>query len=134
MENLFLRVKGIVKKDDKYLVIKRWMDDRIPDPFVWEFVDGEVSFGESPNDAMERILIDTLGVYGKIERVSYVWSQMIADTQCVGIAYICSIDDAEEDNFVLSEEFGGFEWISREQFDYYIENTYVLKDLEKADL
>ena len=39
MENIYLRVKGIIKQDDKYLLIKRWVDDRIPDPFLWEFVD-----------------------------------------------------------------------------------------------
>ena len=32
MENIYLRVKGIIKQDDKYLLIKRWVDDRIPDP------------------------------------------------------------------------------------------------------
>lgn len=43
MGNIYLRVKGIIKKDDKYLLVKRWVDDRIPDPFLWEFVDAEVS-------------------------------------------------------------------------------------------
>ena len=48
MQRIFLRVKGIIKKEDRYLVLKRWMDDRIPDPFVWEFVDGEVAFSGDP--------------------------------------------------------------------------------------
>ena len=41
MGNIYLRVKGIIKKDDKYLLVKRWVDDRIPDPFLWEFVRSE---------------------------------------------------------------------------------------------
>ena len=49
MENIYLRVKGIIKQDDKYLLIKRWVDDRIPDPFLWEFVDAEVNYGEAPD-------------------------------------------------------------------------------------
>ncbi len=134
MNDLFLRVKGIVKKDDKYLVIKRWVDDRIPDPFVWEFFDGEVAHGESPDMAVLRAIRDTIGVEGNIEKMIYTWSQMIGDTQCVGIAYLCSID-ADDANFVLPpEEFGGWEWITRDRFDYYIENRYVLKDLEHAEL
>lgn len=134
MNDLFLRVKGIVKKDDKYLVIKRWVDDRIPDPFVWEFFDGEVAHGESPDMAVLRAIRDTIGVEGNIEKMIYTWSQMIGDTQCVGIAYLCSID-ADDASFVLPpEEFGGWEWITRDRFDYYIENRYVLKDLEHAEL
>ncbi len=50
MENIYLRVKGIIKQDDKYLLIKRWVDDRIPDPFLWEFVDAEVNYGEAPDE------------------------------------------------------------------------------------
>ena len=129
MNDLFLRVKGIVKKDDKYLVIKRWVDDRIPDPFVWEFFDGEVAHGEAPDLAVLRVIRDTIGVEGAIEKIVYTWSQMIGDTQCVGLAYICSIE-SEDAAFVLPEEFGGWEWIAREQFEEYIENRYVLKDLE----
>ena len=133
MNDMFLRVKGIVKKGDKYLVIKRWVDDRIPDPFIWEFFDGEVAHGEAPDMAMLRIIRDVIGVEGNIDKIVYTWSQMLGDTQCVGIAYLCSVD-ADEDSFVLPEEFGEWAWITREQFEYYIENSYVLKDLENVEL
>ncbi len=132
MADLFLRVKGIVKKDDKYLVLKRWMDDRIPDPFMWEFIDGVVNFGEAPDDAMSRLMQETLGVEGKMDHIVYTWSNMLGDTQCVGIAYLCSVDENAE--FHLPEDFGGYEWIPREDFDAYIENLYVLKDLENVTL
>lgn len=133
MHDMFLRVKGIVKKDDKYLVLKRWMDDRIPDPFVWEFIDGVVNKGEGPDDAMLRLVNETIGVDGKIERILYTWSQMLGDTQCVGIAYLLSIEE-DESHFILPEELGEWEWITRDRFDYYIENRYVLKNLESAQL
>ena len=82
MGDIYLRVKGIIKKDGKYLLIKRWVDDRIPDP--------------------------------------------------IGIAYICSIED--EGNIVLGEEYDGWEWVEKERFPDYIDNRYVLKDLEGAGL
>ncbi len=134
MEEVFIRVKGIIKRGENYLVLKKWVDDRIPDPFVWEFIDGVASHGESPDDAMLRTISETLGVEGKIEKLLYTWSQMMGDIQCVGIAYLVSADDMDEESIELPEEFGGVEWIKREQFDYYIENKYVLKDLERADL
>ena len=76
MENTFLRVKGIIKKDDKYLLVKRWVDDRIPDPFVWEFVDTEVNHGEAPDDAVLRAISELLSIEGKIEKIEYTWSNM----------------------------------------------------------
>ncbi|MGN0472825.1 MAG: NUDIX domain-containing protein [Lachnospiraceae bacterium] len=133
MHDMFLRVKGIAKKEDKYLVLKRWMDDRIPDPFVWEFIDGVVNPGEGPDDAMLRLVNETVGVSGRIERILYTWSQMLGDTQCVGIAYLLSIE-GDESQFVLPEELGEWEWIPRERFEYYIENRNVLKNLESAQL
>lgn len=134
MENIYLRVKGIIKKDDKYLLIKRWVDDRIPDPYVWEFIDAEVNYGEAPDDAVLRAIREQLSVEGKIENIVYTWSNMIGDSQCVGIAYLCSIDAEEEDNIVLSEEYGECEWVERDKFQYYIENRYVLEDLEGVAL
>lgn len=133
MKNVYIKVKGIIKKDDRYLVLKRWVDDRIPDPFVWEFIDGQIEHGEAPDEGVLRQIREQIGVEGTIEKIEYTWSQMLGDTQCVGIVYLCSIE-AEDDSFEMSEEYGGFEWIKREEFPYYIENRYVLNDLEKAVL
>ena len=130
MQSTFLRVKGIIKKDDRYLLLKRWVDDRIPDPFVWEFIDTEVNHGEAPDDTVLRAINEQLSVEGKIEKIEYTWSSMLGDTHCVGIAYICSIAEADEANIVLSEEFGEWIWVTREEIPEYIENQYVLKDLE----
>lgn len=130
MQSTFLRVKGIIKKDDRYLLLKRWVDDRIPDPFVWEFIDAEVNHGEAPDDTVLRAINEQLSVEGKIEKIEYTWSSMLGDTHCVGIAYICSIAEADEANIVLSEEFGEWIWVTRAEIPEYIENQYVLKDLE----
>ena len=134
MESTFIRVKGIIKKGDRYLLIKRWVDDRIPDPFVWEFIDAEVKHGEAPDDTMRRAIRDLLSVEGTIDRIVYTWSNMLGDTHCVGIAYLCSIKEEDEDNIVLPEDYGEWIWVSRDEFPYYIENQYVLEDLEGKEL
>ena len=133
MSNVFVRVKGIIKKNDKYLVLKRWMNDRIPDPFMWEFIDGEINIGEAPDDAVIRLVSENLGADAKIDRIVYTWSNMLGDTQCIGIAYLLRVD-SDESQFVLPEEFGDWEWIDRSEFEYYIENRYVLQDLEGVEL
>ena len=134
MENTFLRVKGIIKKNDKYLLVKRWVDDHIPDPFVWEFIDAEVNHGEAPDDTVRRSIRELLSVEGTIDRIEYTWSSMLGDTHCVGIAYLCSIKEQDEANIVLPEEYGDWEWVTRDEFPNYIENQYVLQDLEGKDL
>lgn len=134
MNSTFLRVKGIIKKGDRYLLIKRWVDDRIPDPFVWEFIDAEVAHGESPDDTVRRAIRELLSVDGRIDKIEYIWSSMLGDTHCVGIAYLCSIAEQDEANIVLPEEYGEWRWVSRDEFPLYIENQYVLKDLEGKTL
>lgn len=130
---IYLKAKGIVKKDGKYLVIKRWVDDLIPDPYIWEFVDGEISHGESPDDGVCRLIQETLGVEGKIEKIIYTWSLMLGDIQCVGIAYLCTIE-ADDSSFVLPEDYCEWKWIDRDDFSSYIENRFVLRDLEGVEL
>ena len=134
MANAFVRVKGIIKRDDKYLLLKRWVDDRIPDPYIWEFLDTEVNHGESPDDAVLRAIHELLSIDGTIEKLEYTWSNVIGDTHCVGIAYICSISEAEERNIVLPEEYGEYIWVGRDEFEYYIENQFVLQDLKGKTL
>ena len=134
MENTFVRVKGIIKKNDKYLLIKRWVDDRIPEPFVWEFIDAEVAHGEAPDDTIHRAIRELLSVDGKIDKIEYTWSNLLGETHCVGIAYLCSIKEEDEANIVLTEDYGEWAWVPRDKFPAYIENQYVLQDLEGKKL
>ena len=130
MKNTYVRVKGIIKKGEEYLVIRRWVDDHIPTPYVWEFIDAEVQHGEAPDNTVLRAIRELLSVEGSIEGIEYT----LGDTHCVGIAYLCAIREADEANIVLPEEYGEWKWISREEIPRYIENTYVLHDLEGRKL
>lgn len=133
MANVYIRVRGIVKKDDKYLLIKHWVDDRIPDPFLWEFVDGEANFGESPTDAVQRCMDELLGMGGTIEKTLYTWSKVTGDSQCIGIAFLCTLNE-DDAGISLTEEYGEWKWVSRDEFEEYIGNQYVLDDLEGVEL
>lgn len=134
MKDTYVRVKGIIKKGDEYLVIRRWVDDHIPNPFVWEFIDAQVQHGEAPDDTVLRSIEELLSIEGTIEKIEYTWSNVLGDTHCVGIAYICSISEEDEANIVLPEEYEEWKWITREEFPDYIDNVYVLNDLEGKTL
>ena len=134
MKNTYVRVKGIIKKGEEYLVIRRWVDDHIPTPYVWEFIDAEVQHGEAPDNTVLRAIRVLLSGESRIEGIEDTWSNLLGDTHCVGIAYLCAIREADEANIVLPEEYGEWKWISREEIPRYIENTYVLHDLEGRKL
>ena len=38
MSKFRVLVKGIVQYQDSYLAVERWYDDRIFDPYQWEFM------------------------------------------------------------------------------------------------
>ena len=126
----YIRARKRNHQERRHVPLDQKVDDRIPDPFVWEFIDAEVNHGESPDDTVLRAIRDLLSVEGKIDKIEYTWSNLLGDTHCVGIAYLCSIKEEDEPNIVLSEEYGEWKWVPREQFPDYIENQYVLKDLE----
>ena len=63
-----------------------------------------------------RAIHEMLSIHGKIENVEYTWSNLLGDTQCVGIAYICSIQETEEGDIVLPEEYGEYKWVTRDMY------------------
>ena len=73
-------VKGIVKKDDRYLIVEKWYDDNIMDPYQWEFLDGEAEFGESPDVAVVRMIQEQTGLTAEIDRILYTWTFMVGST------------------------------------------------------
>ncbi|WP_167954914.1 NUDIX domain-containing protein [Anaerosporobacter faecicola] len=124
-------VKGIVKNLDKYLIVEKWFDDRIQDPYQWGFVDGEVNFGEAPDRAVVRVITENTGLCTQIDRILYTWSFMAGDTYTIGITYLCLTG---MEDVVLSEELHNYKWITKEEFADYINNQDILKDLDNADV
>ncbi|MDK2807889.1 MAG: nucleoside triphosphatase [Clostridiales bacterium] len=130
MEQCKLMVKGIVRSHDKFLIVAKWYDDCIANPYQWQFIDGDVEHGEAPDAAVMRLVLEQAGITAEINRIIYTWSFMIGDLHKVGIAYECI---AEQDTVILSEELNDAKWISREEFAQYIDNDKVLEDFLKAE-
>lgn len=123
-------VKGIVQYMDKYLVVEKWYDDNIAEPYQWEFVDGVAEFGETPDHAVLRELYEKTHIDAEISRPLYTWGVITGEIYNLGIAYLCI---AAEDEVILSDELHNYDWIDREQFEEYISNTHVLADLARAE-
>ncbi len=131
MEKYRILVKGIVKRDGKFLLVQKWFDDNIADPYRWEFIDGEAEFGESPDEAVIRIIHEQTGITAFVDRILWTWT-VVSGSECsLGIVCRCRID---EDKVILSEELNDAKWIEGMDFEEYIHNKRMLEDLEKAEL
>ena len=126
-------VKGIVKKDNKFLIVEKWYDDNIVDPYQWEFVDGEAEFGESPDAAVVRIIQEQTGLTSVVYRILYTWTFMIGSECNLGLSYLC-LTDMDEDTVVLSEDLNNAKWIEADEIEDYINNKRMIEDLKNAEL
>ena len=126
-------VKGIVKRDDKYLIIEKWYDDNIMDPYQWEFLDGEAEFGESPDVAVIRMIQEQTGLTAEVDPIVYTWTFMVGSVCSLGLTYLC-YTDMEEEDVQLSEDLHDCRWVSADEFGEFISNQRMLEDIEKAEL
>ena len=115
----------------EYLLLKKWYDDRIDDPFQWEFAEEEVEFGESPERAAERIVAETSGLTAEAAKPLYTWQYTLGDVSNIGICYLLYAHDMDT---VISEEYTEAAWVDRFGFAEYIQNKKLLNDIERADL
>jgi len=131
MEKYKIMVKGIVQHEDKYLLVQKWYDDRILEPYQWEFIDGKLEFGENPEKGVLRIIFEKTGLTVHLNRILYTWSFMVGDVCNIGISFLCV---STQDSIVLSEDLNEYKWIAKEELGNYISNKAVIEDIERAEL
>ncbi len=131
MDKYRILIKGIVRSHEKFLVVEKWYDDRIFDPYQWEFINGVMGFGETPEKAVRRIVEEKTGVSVLVDRPLYTWGFTAGETCTVGIAFECS---AQTETVVLAEDLNNYKWVSREELDNVITNKAEREDIEKVGL
>lgn len=129
MEKYAVMVKGIVHYQEQYLLVQRWYDDRIDEPYQWEFVDGRVEFGEDPDKAVIRLIKEQTGLETMIDRIAYTWSYVVGDVHHIGISYECM---ALDDEVILSEDLHDYRFVSKNELEDYITNRKLLEDVVSA--
>ncbi len=131
MNKYRILVKGIVQNNGKYLVVERWYDDRIFDPYQWEFIDGVMEFSETPEKAVQRIVEEKVGIAIQVEHPLYTWGFTAGEVCSVGIAFACT---TQEDEVVLAEDLNDSKWVTKEELSEVITNEAVLRDIERSGL
>lgn len=131
MDMYKIKIKAVVKHGDSYLIVKKWYDDRISEPYQWEFNDGDILFGEKADKAAERIVREQVGIESKANRVLYTWTYVVGKICNLGIAFLC---EALDDYVAVSEELQEYKWVKKDELNKYITNTDMLSDIENAGL
>lgn len=131
MSKFRILVKGIVQYRDAFLTVERWYDDRIVEPYQWEFINGILEFGETPEKAVERVVQEKTGVPVQVNKPLYTWGFTAGEVCTIGIAFLC---DAQTEEVVLSEELHDSRWVPKAEIAQVISNKVVVKDIEKAGL
>ena len=129
MEKYQVVVKGIVKFQERYLIVQRWYDDRIEDPYQWGFVDGKIEFGESPDKAVVRLIREQTGLETMVDHIIYTWSYLVGDVHHIGISYECM---TLTDEVFLSEELNDYRFVGKEEFEQYITNSKLYEDIARV--
>ncbi len=129
MDKFKIKIKAVVQHENRFLIVKKWYDDRIAEPYQWEFLDGDMIFGEQPERAAERIVREQTQLEVGAGRFLYPWSYVVGDVCYVGICYL--FETAQTEVF-LSEELLEACWELPEKLNEYTMNKNVLCDIMKA--
>ena len=128
---LFFAVKALVFYNDTFLIVQR-SDAARGEHHLWEFPGGRLEFGESPEEALARELMEETGLFAKLLCPLQTWSFFRDnDTQIVGVTFLCN---ATTDAVQLSDEHEAYAWIRYDEITQYNIVPTVLSDLEQLDM
>ena len=127
----FIAVKALLFYDGKFLLVKR-SDKARGEHHFWEFPGGRMEFGETPEDALTRELMEETGLSVKIICPLQTWNFYRGDdTQIVGVTFLCK---ATTDTVRLSNEHDAYAWVTHDELHQYSIIPSVLNDIHKLDL
>ncbi len=123
-------VKGIILYNDKVLIVRRSDKDEIG-AGNWEFVGGNIEFGEELEQALVREIQEEVNLEITIDKVLYNTTYKTNPTrQAVILVYKCY---AKDDKVKLSEEHSGYKWVSEKELRDLV-FIDILNDMDKYNV
>lgn len=131
MDRYRIKVKGIVKYNDEFLIIQKWLDDRIDEPYQWSFLDTVMENGETPETMAVRYIHECTGMNPEYVTIPYTWTYSLGDNRYLGVAVLCKVDS---ELVVLSEDICGYKWVKGEELKEYIDYQGIIDDMTRAGI
>jgi 8-oxo-dGTP diphosphatase len=119
-------VAGLIYHNNSILAVKRSeLEDVFPN--VYELPSGKVEFGESPDEAVIREVLEETGLNCSILNIFFIRSYLMKNNteHKVEIFYELNLKDDTSKNIILSEEHSEYSWVN-------LDNINTL-DLPKED-
>lgn len=134
MRKLHPAVKAIIKKDDKFLVIKQIVLGNS----WWDFPGGKIEYGEDPYDTLVREVKEETDLSIEMVRpLGLCWFfRKDNGDQIVCATFLCEAKNYEIDlkkNTMASEDITEYRWVTREEFlkDEYVVGHESMKEIFK---
>lgn len=106
---------AIIRKGDRYLMTKRVdfdPEDKINFPYAWQFPGGGMEFGETPEDAVKREMIEEIGVEVEIiALIPKIEIDVRSRWQGLFIVYLCKLKNSLS-VIKLNHEATDFGWFT----------------------
>lgn len=119
-------VSAFISRDDKVLLLKRSESEKaFPD--FWELPGGKVEFGETPEDALKRELLEEAGIEIKVSNPYTCFSYIFNEKHYIDIQFLCETRDK---TIKLSEEHSKYTWILKNK----ISKLKMSKEMKEAIL
>jgi 8-oxo-dGTP pyrophosphatase MutT (NUDIX family) len=125
----------IRKKDsDKYLVLRRSADKDVG-AGEWECITGRVDQGEGFPEALQREVMEELGVQVEpdfILRTSHFYrGERVPENEMVGVIYACTLEDP--DSIQISWEHSEVRWVNPDEAADMLREGHWLAKLIRRD-
>lgn len=106
MSTIITAVKGIVRHDNRILIVQRAAADS--GGGTWECPGGKIDFGEQPEDSLIREIREETGLTVTVDKIAYTSSILThPDRQVILLVYFCT---AVTSSVTLSEEHDAYLW------------------------
>lgn len=106
MSTIVTAVKGIVRHDNRILIVQRAAADS--GGGTWECPGGKIDFGEQPEDSLIREIREETGLTVTVDKIAYASSILThPDRQVILLVYFCT---ALTSSVTLSEEHDAYLW------------------------
>jgi len=112
-EKFGIALKALIVHNSKVLIVKRFSgDDYKPNEF--DLPGGRLEFGEIPENALKREILEETGLEIEIIKPSRIWNLHKNDNeQIIGITYLTK---TVSDKIKLSFEHQDYKWIDFEDY------------------
>lgn len=107
-----IRVVGIVQRDDEVLFLKR-RQGRMLVPAKWELPTAKIGFGEQPEEAMGRVLLQELGLKADDLKLKDVVTFLAPEgaSQLNNLYIIYDVVISKLDRITLGERYTGYKYV-----------------------